>query len=293
MKTRCNMFRTVTLAIIAGAVAMGAVAESCLWKITSDDRTMYLQGSVHILKADSYPLDPAIEKAYAASDVLVLEVDMAKMAEPETQARILKAAMLPTGQTLQQQLDEDLFLRFEMACTNANLSVAAVQPFKPWFAAMTLTLRNMETMGFDPELGLDKYFHDKAAGDGKKVVGLETVDFQIKLFNTLAEENPNSLVSRSLEDLKELKEDMAGMDKAWRTGDIDSLDNLLSKSFEGHPDRYKTFVLDRNARWFRKLDTLLRKQSETHMVVVGAGHLPGEGGLLERFRKKGYTVEQL
>ena len=66
----------------------------------------------------------------------------------------------------------------------------------------------------------------------------------------------------------------------------------MTQSFEGYPALYKTFVLDRNTRWIKTLDRLL-SQSKTHMVVVGAGHLPSSGGLLELLQKKGYTLEQL
>ena len=292
MRTRRGTIKSLALAFIATALASGAIAKSCLWKISSGKGTLYLQGSVHVLKADSYPLDPAIEKAYAASDVLVLETDIKAMSSPETQARIMKKAMLSKGQTLETELNKKTFKKFEKTCAETNLPIAALQHFRPWFASMTLAMLKMQEMGFDPEHGLDKYFHGKATTDGKKVVGLETIDFQIQLLASLDKEDPNQFVSRSLDEMKMLKEDVNALDKAWKEGDIDTLGKLLSKGFKGYPDAYKRFITDRNAAWFKTLDSMLANP-ETPMVVVGAGHLPGKGGLLELFKKKGYTVEQL
>ena len=77
-------------------LGLGADAKSCLWKATSDAGTLYLQGSVHILKADAYPLAPAIEQAYAASDAVVFETDMAAMLRPETQQAIMAMGNIVT-----------------------------------------------------------------------------------------------------------------------------------------------------------------------------------------------------
>jgi len=292
MHTRRGFIKSCTLALIVAALAAGAMAKSCLWKVTSGDGTFYLQGSIHTLKTESYPLAPAIEKAYADSKTLVLEVDMKEMASLETQQRIMAKAMLPGTETLQQVLDADTYEKLSAACAQAGLPVAALAKLKPWFATMTLVLFKLQAMGFDPQYGLDAYFHNKATTDGKKVIGLETVDFQIDLFVSLSEKNPDDFVARALADIDVLEEEIVPLEKAWAVGDIDTLGTLMSKSFEGYPELYKTFVLDRNARWIKTLEALPGK-SGTAMVVVGAGHLPGKGGLLELLRQKGYALEQL
>ena len=292
MHTKRGFIKFCTLALIATTLTTGALAKSCLWKVTSKTGTFYLQGSVHTLKPGNYPLAPAIEQAYAASEVLVLEVDMKAMSSPETQQRILAKAMLPGTETLQQTLDADTYEKLGTACSEAGLPVAALAKLKPWFATMTLILVKLQSLGFDPQYGLDTYFHSKATADGKKVVGLETVDFQIDLFANLAEKNPADFVARALADLDIIEEEIVPLERAWVAGDIDTLGALMSKSFEGYPELYKTFVLDRNNRWMKTLEALPGKP-ETAMVVVGAGHLPGKGGLLDLLKQKGYALEQL
>jgi uncharacterized protein YbaP (TraB family) len=292
MKRRCALIKTCTLALVVTVLATGATAKSCLWKVTSETGILYLQGSVHILKADHYPLAPAIEQAYAKSAALVLEVDMAEMALPETQRRIMEKAMLPGDSTLQEELDAETYQKLGAACTEAGLPVSAMAKFKPWFACINLMMLKIQKMGFDPNLGLDKHFYDKAKADGKRVIGLESIPFQIDLFDHLAATNPNAFVGRALADLEMLETEVGALGKAWAAGDIATVEKLMAKSFEGYPELYKTFVLDRNARWVKTLDDLLKKP-ETHLVVVGAGHLPGKGGLLELLKQKGYAVEPL
>lgn len=292
MHTRRGFIKSCTLALIMTTLTTGAMAKSCLWKVTSKTGILYLQGSIHVLTADSYPLAPAIEQAYAESEVLVLEVDMKKMTSPETQQRILEKAMLPGSKTLQNVLTPDTYQQFTAMCTEAGLPVTALAKFKPWFAATALALAKMQKMGFDPRYGLDKYFHNKAVADTKPVIGLESVDFQIDLFDSLSESNPNDFVARTLADLAVIESEMGNIDAAWRTGDINAVDVLIAKGFEGYPKLYRTFVADRNERWLKTFEVLL-EGAKTHMVVVGAGHLPGTGGLLELLKQKGYSLEQL
>jgi len=292
MHTKRNFIKICTIALVAATLATGAAAKSCLWKVIAGNGSFYLQGSIHTLQAGNYPLAPAIEQAYAVSETLVLEVDMKEMATPETQRQILAKAMLPDTETLQQVLDADTYGKLSAACAQAGPPVAGLAKLKPWFATMTLVLFRLQAMGFDPQHGLDTYFNNKAIADGKKVLGLETVDFQIDLFVSLSEKNPDDFVARALADINLLEEEIVPLEKAWTAGDIETLGALMSKSFEGYPELYSTFVLDRNKRWIKTLDGLLEKPG-TAMVVVGAGHLPGKGGLLELLRQKGYALEQL
>jgi uncharacterized protein YbaP (TraB family) len=292
MKIQTKNIQLLTL-LLFGVFISGIVsAKSCLWKVTSETGSLYVQGSVHLLKASHYPLDPAIERAYAESKVLVLEVDMQEMASPETQQKILKKALLPAGQSLKELINKTTFQQLETACAQANLPFSTLAPFKPWFAAMTLTLVKTQKMGFEPQYGLDKYFYDKARAEAKNVIGLETVDFQINLFDSLSGSKPDDFIAHTLAELATLEQDLEQLDSAWISGNIQTVGTIMAKSFEDYPDLYNTFVLNRNKRWVKKLDGLLKKSS-THMVVVGAGHLPGKGGLLELLKNKGYVIEQL
>ena len=292
MNTRRTFIKSCTLALLTTTLAVSSNAKSCLWKVTSETGSLYLQGSIHVLTTESYPLAPAIEQAYTESAALVLEVDMKEMTKPETQQRIMQKAMLPGSKTLQDVLSPDTYQQFNSLCEELGLPIITLTKFKPWFAATALALVKMKKMGFDPQHGLDKYFHDKAVADSKPVIGLESIDFQINLFDDLSKSNPNDFIKHTLADLAVIDSEMEAMETAWRTGRIDTVGELVAEGFKGYPNFYKTFVTDRNKLWIETLERLL-KEAETHMVVVGAGHLPGKDGLLELLKRKGCTLEQL
>jgi uncharacterized protein YbaP (TraB family) len=279
--------------LFAALVLAGSVqAESCLWKAESDHGTLYLQGSVHLLTAEDYPLAPAIEDAYADSEVLIFETDMKAMIAPETQQLILSKAILPGQQTLEDELDPEVYSMLAKKLAEAGLPAAAIQKFKPWFATMTLMLLRMQAMGLDPNLGLDQYFHRKAMADGKPEVGLESIEFQINLFDELSRGNQNGYTQHALRELEQMETMLDEMMTAWKSGDLGRLDKLTRASFEEYPEMYEKFVTARNRTWAEKLQDLSSKD-KTCMVVVGTAHLSGKEGLLELLRQKGYTIKQL
>jgi uncharacterized protein YbaP (TraB family) len=282
------------LAALSGALLLSASvqAESCLWKATSDRGTLHLQGSVHLLTAEDYPLDPAIEAAYAKSDTLVFETDMKAMLAPETQQLIMSKAILPGQRTLDGELDPEVYAMLSEKLAEAGLPAVAVQKFKPWFATMTLIVLRMQAMGLDPNLGLDQYFHRKAMADKKAEVGLESIEFQINLFDALSEGNQNGYTKHALMELEQMETMLTDMMAAWKTGDLGRLEEMTRESFEEYPGMYEKFVTDRNKTWAEELDRLAAKD-KTCMVVVGVAHLAGKEGLLELLKQKGYTVEQL
>ncbi|MDZ8119437.1 TraB/GumN family protein [Pontiella agarivorans] len=292
------MHRIKPIAILSGLTLLlilsvqSVQAKSTLWKATSEKGTLYLQGSAHVLKADNYPLAPAIEQAYSNSTALVLEVDMGEMLSPKTQQLIMNIAMLQPTDTLKSVLAPETYQQLESVAADAGLPLAAVQQFKPWFATMTLTIMKIKKMGLDESLGLDRYFYEKAKADGRKVIGLESIDFQISLFDSLSEENPNEFVRRALMELEQLENDLNRLLTAWETGDFQTLETLINKSFKAYPEQYKKFITNRNKAWAKKLSAMAGKD-ETYMVVVGAGHLPGDQGVINLLRKKGFIVEQL
>jgi uncharacterized protein YbaP (TraB family) len=291
IRTKRSFIKVFTL-LAVGVATLGASAKSTLWKITSGEAVMYVQGSVHVLSADCYPLAPAIEQAYSSSTALALEVDMAEMMSPKTQQLIKGKKMLKQPDTLNTVLEPETYESLKTACEAAGLPMIAIERFKPWFATQMLSLVKLQSLGQDAQYGLDKYFFDQATADKKSVIGLETVGFQIALFDELAEDNPNDFVKRSLADLKLLEENMTKMLAAWKTGDSDALHDLINKSFEGYPELYDKFNTARNKAWAKKLVKLM-KDDETYMVVVGAGHLPGEKGLINLLKNKGFKAEQL
>lgn len=292
---RTNVSRIISLSTLTVLISLSTLstqAKSTLWKATSKDGTLYIQGSAHVLKADNYPLAPEIEQAYSNSTALVLEVDMGEMMSPKTQQLIMGLAMLKQPDTLKTTLSPEIYKTLEAEAAEVSLPLAAIEQFKPWFATMTLTLVKMKAMGLDENLGLDKHFYERAQADGKKIIGLESVDFQISLLDSLSEENPDDFVKRSLEEINDLESDLNQLLEAWETGDFQTLEKLMTKGFKDYPEQFEKFITARNKAWAKKLSKMV-STDETYMIVVGAGHLPGDEGVINLLKKQGFTVDQL
>lgn len=292
MHTKRSFLKAMLIALPTLVLASSGMAKSSLWKATSEDGTLYIQGSVHLLKASDYPLAPAIEQAYSNSQSVVLEADMKEMLAPETQQMIMAKAMLKGSKTLENSLSPEVYAELSKVMDDAGLPPAAMQKFKPWFVSLTVVLTRMQAMGFDPSLGLDQYFYGKAAADGKPVVGLETAAFQINLFDSLAEGNQDAYMKRTFKELELFETQLGEIMAAWKSGEAEKLGQLMNESFKEYPGLYERFVVERNKTWAKKLAELADKE-KTHMVVVGAAHLPGKGGLLKLLEKRGFDIEQL
>jgi len=284
--------RLTTGLITVLLIPLSTLSANCLWKAESDRGTLYLQGSVHLLKASDYPLDPAIEEAYAKSDTLIFETDLTLMLTPESQQLLLQKALLSSGKSLQDELEPETYALLAEKLSDSGLPPVAMQRFKPWFATMTLMVMRMQAMGLDPNLGLDQYFHRKALADQKTEVGLESVEFQINLFDALSDDNQDGYTKHALKEIEQMEILLDDMLQTWKAGDLEQLNAMMMDSFKDYPDMYRQFVTDRNKAWAEKLEGLADKD-KTCMVVVGTAHLAGKEGLLELLKAKGYSVEQL
>jgi len=285
---RSALFIVLTLFLNSNIV----FGKNTLWKITSKTNTLYLQGSVHMLKANDYPLDPAIEQAYTKSSTVFFEVDLGKMNEINTQKKLLKKTRLPAGESFQKYLNTATFERLKKAIQKEGIPIEIMKIFKPWFVVVTLTIIKTQKLGFSSKKGLDNYFFKKAVADKKKIIPLETISFQFSLFDDLSKEDPNAFINYSLDDLDQLVTTMEKIRTSWKTGNLKILEQILTQSINKYPNLKKRFLTDRNKQWEKRLIAQL-KTSETTMVIVGAAHLVGKEGLIELLRKKGYKVEQL
>ena len=288
--------------LIAFALCLGCIAnaeqnisantKNTLWRVSSEKNSVYLLGSLHILKSDNYPLDNSIERAFDDSQILVLEVDLRSQTDPKTQHMMLAKGMLPEGDSLDKRISKKTYELARAKIAELGLDIAAFKQFKPWFFTMTLVLTKLQTLGFSPQYGLDLHFFKKATQSGKQVLGLETFEQQIDMLDTLSEVSQDELVCQTVKELDILEQEMDTILKAWSTGDIKLLDETMLKSLKEYPAIYKVLITQRNNSWATKIESFL-KQEKNYMVVVGAGHLAGRQGLVELLKKKGYSIEQL
>jgi uncharacterized protein YbaP (TraB family) len=289
--------RTAALAIVLALTAVVerhgyAQSRNFGWRVTSPQGAIYIVGSVHLLSKDFYPLNPALEKAYKDSNLLVEEVDIAEMTSPVTQTTTLMRGMQPSSMPLDKVLSPSTMGALSKKAQELGLPIEALKQFKPWMIALTLEAMEWQKAGFDQDLGLDKHFYDQAQADGKRVQGLETTEYQISRFDEMPMDLQDHLLAETLKSIDTEQASMSRLIEAWRTGDGQAVERIVLKDLEQEPQLYQRLLVDRNKNWMPKLDALFARGGRA-MVVVGAAHLVGPDGLLAMFRSKGYKVEQL
>ena len=286
-----RQFVTAILATVLLAPAHAA-GRAFGWKVTGRTGSVYLVGSVHLLSKDLYPLNPALESAYKASNLLVEEVNLGEMAQTENQFALLSRGMLPESQSLDTVLSPPTLALLNKHLPDLGPMAEAMKRFKPWFAALTIESLEWTKAGFDPNLGLDKHFYDLAVADGKSVQGLETMSFQIGLFDDMPMDQQDKLLADMLKDVDTEQANLSKLIAAWRDGDAPTVERIVLADLKSDPIIYKRLLADRNRAWLPKIDQLFARNGSA-LVIVGAAHLVGPDGLLAQLKAKGYTIEQL
>lgn len=284
---------SVLLALCCGC-AGAEPPKPLLWKVSDADNSIYLLGSFHLLKPGDYPLAAQTDAAFADAEKLVMELTPQEMKDPALPAKMAAAAQLQ-GQTLQQLLPDAAWAQLEAYANSRKMPVANLQRFEPWFVALLISITEMQQHGLNPELGLDKHFADRATEAGKPVAGLETGAQQIALFDGMSDQEQLQALQDTLDDLDEMEQTIAKLHQQWRAGDDQALFGEMGLDMKAkYPKLYQRINVDRNASWMPRLQALLDdSDKDDTLVVVGALHLLGEDGVVERLRAKGYKVERL
>jgi uncharacterized protein YbaP (TraB family) len=266
-----------------------------LWKVTGKTGTAaYLLGSIHVATPEFYPLPKEMDAAFKESDVLAVEVDITKVDQAAVQKLMLQKGMYPLGDSLAKHVSKETLKKFRDYCAAKGLPAAAMEQFRPWALAVTVTMLEMQAIGYSAEMGIDKHFLDKA-GD-KKVVELETAESQLDLLSGFAEKAEAGFLESTLDSTKETLEMIRKLSEAWKAGEVKGLEELtLTTPLKEHPELKPVFAKlfdERNAKMAQKVEGFL-KGKQTHFVIVGAGHLIGDKGIVKLLEKKGYKVEQV
>jgi len=287
-----SIFLSPALTKAQGTLKQSANTLHCLWKAEGASNVVYLLGSIHLLQATNYPLPAVIESAFTNSQIAVFEADIDKMDEPAQQMALLSKIMLPQGESLKQNLSSNVYESLSKHAADVGLPMPLLDQYRPAAAVMTLEVMELMALGADPQFGVDKHFLKLARDGGKRVIPLETVDFQIGLLTNFSKQEEDLLVEKSLEDIDDEKKLFGEMVAAWRTGDSASLEKMLNKMRMEAPSIFKKLVSDRTASWIPQFEKLLQG-SQNAIVIVGAGHLVGPDGSVELLRKKGVKVTQM
>jgi uncharacterized protein YbaP (TraB family) len=296
MKNIRSLSRALALiALLAPALAATpAAAVSYLWEVTSLTNRAYLFGTVHAGKADWYPLPPAVEDAFDDSRVLVVEADIT---DEEGMRRTSSAMKYRWPANLTTNVPADEYVRFRRLLARYAIPEDQVIQLKPFMAVSLLVFSEWSRLGFVPSYGVDLYFLTKAKAEKKQIVEIEGVDTQTRLMESLTNKENLMLFKGTLDALESglTDEQVKGLVAAWQAGDPDAILEVARRYNEKIPGAREfenKFIWARHGAMIEKIEGYLNQSKERHFIAVGALHLAGPDGLVERLRRKGFIVRQ-
>ena len=287
-------------------IAFSAQAQ-LLWKISGNglQKPSYIIGTYHLADASFADSIKGLKAALETSEQVYGEIITADMTSPENMQKMQAAMMLPDGQTI-----DKLYTADEMARINALVkSVLGVELTNPMVmqqlgkltpyalqVQLTVLIYMKKHPGFNPNDGFDGYFQKEATAKGKGVGGLETFDFQINtLYKSTTMERQKQLLLCLADNLEFNEEQTENVIKAFFAQDLDgiekAMDAKLNNTCDATPEEKETLIYARNDNWMKQMPEIMKQKST--LFAVGAGHLPGERGVLNLLKKAGYTVESV
>lgn len=281
------------LSVILMCICALSINAQLLWKISGNGtkEVSYIFGTHHVAPLSIQDSIKGFKQAYQACKQLYGEIPMNDMTPSDIQ-KIQEITLLPNGQKLNELYTEDEYKKIDEACKKyLGLGLDMLKILKPMAIESQLALA-ISLKTFDKELKdgqLDSYLQEKAKKEGKDVKGLETIDFQMELmFGLPLEKQAESLLETATsEDIQQQHEKLS---KAYMKQNLDDIFTFIKEAeMQDDDEMINLLVYDRNRNWIEQMKTIIPETPT--FFVVGAGHLPGEKGVLNLLKKEGFKVE--
>ncbi|MFN2508207.1 MAG: TraB/GumN family protein [Chthoniobacterales bacterium] len=285
MSRRLALVSTFALGLLLAA----AKAEPAMWVVKDEDSTIYLIGTVHVLRPEMLWNSEKVTKALADSTELWLEVigddDEAALAS------LIQQYGLDREKPLSKKLNAKQKAKFAEVAKSYGISAASVEAMKPWTIALMLTVLQVQKAGYDPKAGVEQILKAQAQKEGDKIFGLETIEQQVRFFADLPEAEQVAFLDQTLNYAAEGVALLDELAKAWAAGNVDMIGEVLVGQLKSEaPNLYDKLLVQRNIRWTEKIQEILGG-SGVHQIAVGAGHLAGPDSVQAQLARRGVKVE--
>lgn len=290
--TACSDEKPATQSVPAEPVAE-APPKPAIWKISDADTTVYLFGTVHVLPPTLSWHSPAVDKALDEAKAVYFETDTE--GDPMAFRDIIqRLGLYEPSERLSDRLSlEDLEL-LKGALAELELPLVALESMRPWYAGVVISEAVVRRAGYDVTSGVESVMRPAATAAGKQIRFLETVEEQMASFATLPEAVQIKFLVNGLAEIDAATGDLGALVNAWKAGDTDKLDDLLiEEDLAVIPELYDALLKNRNAKWIPKIDTLMKSESGTFLIAVGAAHLIGKDSVIEMLKPLGYSEERV
>ncbi|MEO6715942.1 MAG: TraB/GumN family protein [Novosphingobium sp.] len=270
-------------------VPTGTPAHPAIWQVSDKDTTIFLFGTIHALPQGIDWFGDRVASAFNGSQELVTEIVEADPAA--LQASVRAKAMLPAGTTLRGMLTPAQRAKYDAALTTYGIPVAALDRFKPWYAAVFLSALPVLRDGYAAQNGVEELLNTRAKAAHRPHSALETAQYQLGLFDSLPLATQMRYLNEVVTDLPTARNQLGAMVEAWKRGDADTLARLMNED-QDEPELMERLVTNRNKTWADWIKARLDKPGVV-FVAVGAGHLAGAGSVQDQLRTRGITASRV
>jgi len=243
-----------------------------LWKAVDEDTTVYLFGTVHALPKEIKWMNNTLEEALQSSESLVTEITMDDTMGLRMQELVMEKGIMPEGTTVRSLLGADQKAEYEGALAKLNLPASAFDQFEPWYAGMMMSMLPLLQQGYSPEAGVEKVLQGEAGTMRRS--SLETLEFQIGLFDELPEESQIAFLIEASRNVDNIKGQLDAMVAEWVEGDADGLAELMNEGLSDEALADQLLYM-RNRNWANWIKGRMEAPG-TVFIAVGAGHLAGD-----------------
>lgn len=268
-----------------------AIATPAMWRVRDADTTIYLFGTVHVMKPGIDWFRGGVKAAFDRADDLVLEI-----VEPDATnamgAVMASKAIAGDGVALSDRLDAAARDKYRAAMAANAMPWQAFERFAPWMAGMALSVAPLQKLGYRADLGAEKVLRAAAVKAGKRVEALETVEQQLDFFATLPMAQQVEFLNATVDGLPEMEGEFADLLRYWQAGDPKKLAKSMNESLEATPQLAQVLLIGRNANWAQWIKARMDRPG-TVFVAVGAGHLAGKGSVQDQLKTLGIATRRV
>jgi len=285
------MLKTTWMVLLA--VAGSAAADPLpLWQVDGVRNSVFLLGSIHVLRDEDHPLPARMLEAYNEAEIVYMEIDMDDIDPVATLTLTKQLGVLEDGVSLSDLLGPEATAVATRDAGALNIPLDLLQRSEPWLAAMTVEQMLLMRQGFSAQMGVEMSVAALAQRDAKPVEGFETLEQQIGFLDGLSLDAQRNMLLQVLATNVDDTQLIDSMVNAWRHGDLDYFEAMLDEEREASPEIYEKIVVERNSRWVDAIDDMLYDDVD-YLVVVGALHMIGEDGVPTQLRERGFPVNQI
>ncbi|MBV8464861.1 MAG: TraB/GumN family protein [Burkholderiales bacterium] len=282
----------LTIALSSLTFAAPAKSQHFLWKAEKDGQQVWLLGSVHMGRADFFPLPKEVEDAYKHAKTLAVEADIT---DSSAMLSMVDIAMLPASDTVGKHLSEAENAKLDKALQSVGLARPIADRMKPWLLALSLDALEMQRLGLASNEGIDLYFLRKAKAENKRVVELESLRSQLELFDTMPDSDTVAMLDATMDEINagHFKAELDAMLDAWKAGDVTAMRRVIDEDSPDDPAIKRVndkLFGERNRAMADKIAAMAGKTAP--FVVIGAGHLASADNVLDLLRARGFKLTQ-